>query len=144
SMTLPEQILEVVMRRPGLTDREISNDLRGTLAPQQPVNISAHALVVRGRLVRKKRHDGLIGNYPADGKVTAAPVVSRPRAGAHDDEALAEDRLKAVLEAWCGSAGWATQIAWAKQRGVDIEARRGDERWLIEVKGIGSRPEMRV
>ena len=32
----------------------------------------------------------------------------------------------------------------AGPRGTDIAACRGDERWIIEVKGRGSRPEMRV
>ena len=27
--------------------------------------------------------------------------------------------------------------------GIDIDAKRGKERWIIEVKGIGSRPQMR-
>ncbi len=34
--------------------------------------------------------------------------------------------------------------AWAKQPGVDIKAEREGRSWFIEVKGIGSRPQMRV
>lgn len=144
--SLPEQILELVGGLPGLTDREITNSLRGKSAPQQPVNIAARGLASRGRLVRKRRDDGLIGNYLSD---TAAKQVatsvskpSRVSEGKQDD--FAEDSLKAVLEQWLVEAGWSTEIAWTKQRGVDIHARRNNERWLIEVKGIGSRPEMRV
>lgn len=145
--SLPEQILELVGKLPGLTDREITNNLRGSSAPQQPINIAARGLASRGQLVRKRRDDGLIGNYLSD---TAAKQVvasvsnpSRVSEGKQDDK-FAEDRLKAVLEQWLAEAGWSTEIAWAKQRGVDIHARRNNERWLIEVKGIGSRPEMRV
>ena len=36
------------------------------------------------------------------------------------------------------------QVAWGRTPGIDIEAYRKEERWIIEVKGIGSRPQMRV
>ena len=36
------------------------------------------------------------------------------------------------------------KVAWGYIHGVDIEAVKGKQRWLIEVKGPGSRPEMRV
>jgi hypothetical protein len=42
--TLPEQILELIQKMPGLTDREITNNLRGRSAQQQPVNIAARGL----------------------------------------------------------------------------------------------------
>jgi hypothetical protein len=35
-------------------------------------------------------------------------------------------------------------LAWAKTRGIDLHARRGEERWIIEVKGSGSLDPMRV
>jgi len=62
----------------------------------------------------------------------------------HDVEALSEDELKQILEHWLQSTGWETQIAWGKTQGIDIDAKRGDERWIIEVKGPGSRQPMRV
>lgn len=142
--TLPEQILELIQKMPGLMDREITNNLRGRSAPQQPINIAAHRLEGRGRLIRKKRQDGLIGNFlPEAGKTVPMPKPDRPPK-APDGMDLAEDRLKEILEVWLTSAGWGTEIAWVKQRGTDIRAVRGNERWFIEVKGIGSRPEMRV
>lgn len=50
-----------------------------------------------------------------------------------------------MLQAHLNSQSWTILgIAWGKKRGVDIEAERGGPRWLIEVKGIGSRPQMRV
>ena len=39
---------------------------------------------------------------------------------------------------------WSTEIAWGKARGVAIVAQRDGVRWIIEVKGRGSRPQMRV
>lgn len=147
--TLAGQILELLGKNPGLTDREITNNLRGKSAPQQPTNITARGLAGRGQLIRRKRDDGLIGNYLPDATrqpSSATSAASKPLRHSHgrQDDEFAEDRLKEVLEQWLAATGWSTEIAWAKQRGVDIHARRNKERWLIEVKGIGSRPEMRV
>lgn len=141
--TLAEQILDLLSKMPGLTDREITNSLRGRSSPQQPVNIAARGLANRGMLVRRKRDDGLIGNFTTGAAIEPEQRQPRPSPVGETDN-LTEDRLKAVLENWLGASGWSTEIAWAKQRGVDIHAKRGTERWLIEVKGIGSRPEMRV
>jgi len=57
---------------------------------------------------------------------------------------LSEDRVKAILRDWLASEGWQSTIAWGHSQGPDILADRGQERWLIEVKGSGSRPQMRV
>ena len=48
------------------------------------------------------------------------------------------------IKRWLEADGWHTEIAWGKARGTDIVARRNGETWLIEAKGCGSRPEMRV
>lgn len=57
---------------------------------------------------------------------------------------LSEDELKGHLENWLSINGWSTKIAWGHARGVDIEATREGQKWLLEVKGIGSRQPMRV
>ncbi|MCX8026116.1 MAG: hypothetical protein N3A60_13025, partial [Thermanaerothrix sp.] len=87
--------------------------------------------------------DGRIGNYLAS---TLIPSEKRqpPPTTNHQPENLQEDTIKKALERWLKVNGWHTTIAWGKKRGVDIEAVRDDKRWVIEVKGIGSRPEMRV
>jgi hypothetical protein len=57
---------------------------------------------------------------------------------------FSEDQVKAILEHWLSAQGWSLDIAWAKTRGIDIHARRSNERWIIEVKGGGSLQAMRV
>lgn len=140
--TLPEQITELISKAPGLTDREITNALRGATAPQQPINIAARALVNKGILIRGKRDDGLIGNYLSGMVIPEARPTIKSATG--EDNHLSEDEAKEILRLWLESSGWSAQIAWGRARGIDIEARRGNERWVIEVKGIGSRSEMRV
>lgn len=59
-------------------------------------------------------------------------------------DALSEDALKKLLEAWLQSNGWRVAVAWGQTHGVDIQAAKNDEHWVIEVKGQGSRNAMRV
>ena len=150
-MTLPDEILRKIESDPGLTDRELTNALRGASSLQQPVNQACRALETQGRLTRRHRADGRIGNYPPtmteDQRLDAvvadevATGVEQTRDAAADP--LAEDVLKGVLKDWLESAGWDVAIAWGKSPGVDIVAERGEERWLIEVKGRGSSQPMR-
>jgi hypothetical protein len=141
--TLPKQILSLVVKSPGLTDREITNALRGVCAPQQPVNQAARSLESQGILVRLRRDDGLIGNYVTEKEV---PMVLRPDSSSvnHDAAGLSEDEIKKVLKVWLSEQGWSVKIAMGQARGIDIDATRGKERWIIEVKGTGKYPQMRV
>lgn len=139
---LPQLITELLGTTPGMTDREITSTLRGVSAPQQPINIAARDLAGKGIIVRQKRHDGLIGNYLLGQPIPEPRPVVVPKANGSNQ--LSEDELKEALRVWLAEAGWSTDIAWGCARGIDVEAKRGTERWVIEVKGIGSRPEMRV
>ncbi|MEB2320747.1 MAG: MarR family transcriptional regulator [Pseudomonadota bacterium] len=141
--TLPQELLRFVHSSPGLTDREITDALRGKLAPQQPVNIAARSLATRGQIVRRKRADGLIGNYPSDGLTQSAELEqTEPKAADLADQS--EDKLKHRIREWLTSDGWHVEVAWARDRGIDVRAFRDGKRWIIEVKGIGSLPAMRV
>ena len=140
--TLKDEILNLVRKSPGLTDREITNRLRGRAAPQQPINQAARQLEGAGVLKRTQREDGLMGNFPFDGAQRNQSPVRKPTT--RMDDSLSEDSLKEVLRRWLSSNGWDVRVAWRQTKGVDIQAEKGVERWLIEVKGRGSRPEMRV
>lgn len=141
--SLPDQILEAISKTPGMTDREITNLLRGRNAPQQPVNQSARALEAKGYLTRKKRADNLIGNFVGDTEVPTSASAPRSQPN-HDLDALSEDEIMKVLVDWLNKDGWNIEVAWGKMPGIDIDAKRGSERWIIEVKGPGSRSPMRV
>jgi len=141
--TLTKQILSLIVKSPGLTDREITNTLRGVGAPQQPINQAARSLESQGILVRLKREDGLIGNYVTEHKVPMVPRPS-PSRNNYDVAGLSEDEIKKVLKVWLSEQGWNVKIAMGQTPGIDIDATRGKERWIIEVKGTGSRPQMRV
>lgn len=139
-MTLADEIQQKLATDPGLTDRELADALRGAGAPQQAVNQTCRTLASRGLITRRSRADGRIGNFPNEPGVVTVPVPP-PEV---ETDALSEDALKGVLKAWLESDGWQVQIAWGRARGTDIVAERAGERWLIEVKGRGSRQAMRV
>lgn len=142
--TLNDEIIHAVQKTPGLTDRELTNVLRGRETPQQSINQAARILAGKGILLRKRRSDNLIGNYPSgrsrDQVTSKMPAVTAN----HDIDALSEDEVKKVLDSWLKLDGWETKIAWGNAQGIDIDARRGSERWIIEAKGPGPRQPMRV
>ncbi len=148
--TLKEHIAQLLAHSPGLTDREITDRLRGRDARQQPINAVCRELA-KGRLLdRRRRNDGLLGNYPTGVSSVAGSRSLRSRSSAVDTRArteagkLGEDEVKEALVQWLARDGWTSKVAWGRQRGIDIEATRGGERWIIEVKGCGSRDAMRV
>lgn len=58
---------------------------------------------------------------------------------------LCEDRVKQRLQKWLKADGWKiTEIKWGKSRGADIVASKQSKKWVIEVKGEGSRTQMRL
>lgn len=140
--TLAERVMAFIKERPGLTDREISDVMFGPRRPQQPVNSTCRTLVSRGQIERRRRPDGLIGNYPSGTADSQATPRDDPLRGAA--QALSEDRVKEILERWLRAQGWESKISWGRTHGIDVAATRGSEKWIIEAKGGGSRSEMRV
>lgn len=49
----------------------------------------------------------------------------------------AEDCLKRHVKDYLENDGWRVTVMWGKDRGVDVEAFKGAQRWLFEVKGRG-------
>lgn len=139
---LLEQVLEKVTASPGLTDREITDGLLGRKARVQRVNYAAHLLLQKGKIERHRRPDGRTGNYPA-GKMGRASLQMM-RNGLLPDSGnsvmnMSEEDVKRNVKKWLEADGWDVGVDWEHGRGIDIEAKRGNERWVIEAKGSGSR-----
>ncbi|MBT5356885.1 MAG: MarR family transcriptional regulator [Rhodospirillaceae bacterium] len=145
--TLKDSLAQVIAERPGRTDRELTDVLKGKDTAQQPVNIAARQLEADGVIIRRKRHDGLIGNYPGPENVIGSYASRKEPAAlpaSMNADTMSEDELKEHLVRWLEAEGWTTEVAWGRTRGIDIDARRGRERWIIEAKGCGSLQPMRV
>ena len=133
--TLKDEIRILLAETPGLTDREITNRLRGARVRHQPTTVVCGELIRGGELEQRTRDDGLTGNYPVG---SGTDAITGDRA-----DRLGEDEVKQALVRWLGCENWATSVAWGQQQGTDVEATRGNERWVIEAKGCGSRDQMR-
>jgi hypothetical protein len=164
-MALANRVVEEIERRPGISDRQLSEIIFGTPHRSTQINGECRHLENQGRLKRRKVGDAPVGNYPvrtppklkiafpppggrsglggSTGK-EAAPLPAPAPAAPVDGIVLSEDQLKKVLQGWLEAQGWIVKVAWAKTPGIDLLARRGDQRWIIEAKGSGSLDAMRV
>ena len=63
--TLTEQILVNIKRKPGLSDRQLTDIIKGKKEPQQTINATCRRLASKGKVIRSTRPDGRIGNFLA-------------------------------------------------------------------------------
>jgi hypothetical protein len=138
---LREKLLEKVKDLPGLTDREIADRLLGKKARVQSVNWAAHCLERRRLLERRRRPDGKIGNYAAG--VAVADTEERIIKEKPPVVQMSEDEVKRSVREWLEREGWSVIVNRNPGCGADIEARRGNGRWVIEARGSGSKNEIR-
>lgn len=145
-MTLKEQIMQYIIRFPGATDGDMEKHF-GKL--HQAINQTCRSLEKEGQLARRKNpeKDNLIGNYPISQPqphTPDVPLISSHSINATSESALQEETIKHILAKYLEQNGWTVQVAWGHSHGIDIDARKGPNRWIFEVKGPGSRQPMRV
>lgn len=139
---IENDILRLLLNNPGLTDRELADSIKGHGRSPQYINQICRALVSRHILVRKKRSDGLIGNWLLANHMESETLdLSKSLENA---EEISEKKIKRFLESYLISLDWKPRISWGSGHGIDIEARRGAEKWIIEVKGSGDYNPKRV
>lgn len=112
-----ERLIALVRERPGMTDRELTEILKDKREQTAQVNQEARLLEGRGILVRRRREDVLIGNYPGDHSMAASPHAPKP-AIKQTPERLSEDEIKEALAAWLTSRKWRVSVMWGSARGV--------------------------
>ncbi|MEW6219088.1 MAG: hypothetical protein AB1634_06070 [Thermodesulfobacteriota bacterium] len=125
--------------------RKIEAGQRWTVDEEQQLIDLAHQLFRWGGVPQNqvtKRADGRIGNFPS-GQLPALPLQEIAEKQIKAD-GLTEDQVKKAVDRWLRPEGWETKVQPGRERGIDIEAHRGGQRWIIEAKGSGSRPQMRV
>jgi hypothetical protein len=128
-------IIRLLKNHPGLSDRELTDAIRGRRESPQYTNQNCRELESRGIILRQKRDDGLIGNWLVDHE-SIETLIHKDQLDLKAEE-ISEKKIKIILENYLTSQGWSTEVAWGDNQGVDIEARRGKEHWVIEVKGSG-------
>jgi len=80
----------------------------------------------------------------ADANVSAQRQPRDEGAKEAEHNGLPEDEVKAILERYLNGSGWKTTVARGSEHGIDIDAFKDREHWVIEVKGCGSSNPMRV
>lgn len=128
--TIGERILEAIRHAP-LDDDQLARLLG--VSPRQSINQTARHLEAQGKLHRYTGPDGKIVNAIATGiAVSAPPPTPRPVG----NRLLTEDEVKSAVKDHLEAEGFTVQVAWGRERGVDLDARHRDgRRWLIEAKG---------
>jgi hypothetical protein len=133
---LEKDIIRLLEHNPGLSDKELAEAIQGRKSSIQYINQNCRRLESQNILIRKKRDDGLLGNWlnhNHHAQILLLQVESETRA-----VEISEKKIKQFLGKYLESNGWRYEIAWGNEPGIDIEARRGSERWIIQVKGSGS------
>lgn len=70
--------------------------------------------------------------------------VSVQRFGYAGELGVTEDAVKRSVSRALQADGWTVDVRWGHAHGIDIVAQRETERLVLEAKGEGSRPSMRV
>lgn len=109
---------------------------------RQQVNQTCRALEYEGLLTRQRGPSGKIVNRLTE--TVAQPPVPRSRSSMPSTPGtpITEDDVKAAVSHWLEAQGFEVAVAWGHDSGIDIEAKRGVERWVIEAKGTGAYDQM--
>ena len=137
-MTLKERILALLAAET-LDDDQIAARL-GVV--RQQVNQSCRAMEYDGLLTRQRGPSGKIVNRLTETGAQAPAPRSRSSAPSAPGTPITEDDVKAAVSHWLEAKGFEVAVAWGHDPGIDIEAKRGVERWVIEAKGTGSYDQM--
>ena len=130
---LTKNIVHTLELYPGLCDRELTEAIKGPKASPQYINQNCRLLASQGFLLRQVREDGLIGNFlKAESQANPDFRQTRDRENA---DIISEKKMKQILESYLIARGWETEIDWSSTHGIDIQAKRDLEKWIIEVKG---------
>lgn len=131
--TIAERIIDAI--RFGPLDDDVLAKRLG-VSQRQSINQVARRLEKQGSLRRLTGPDGKIVNALPDHTTPAPPQLLPTRAARGNEAAvLTEDEVKRAVVDELELAGFATQVAWGKTRGIDIDASHVDgRRYVIEAK----------
>jgi hypothetical protein len=137
-MTLKDRILALLAAE-SLDDDQLAARL-GVI--RQQVNQTCRAMEYDGLLTRQPGSNGKIVNRLTEAGAQPPLPRSRSSSPSAPGTPITEDDVKAALAIWLEAKGFEVAVAWGHDPGIDIEAQRGVERWVIEAKGTGSYDQM--
>jgi len=137
-MTLKQGILALLALET-LDDDELAARL-GVV--RQQVNQTCRAMEYEGLLTRLRGSSGKIVNRLTETGAQPPAPRSRSSPSSAPGTPITEDDVKAAVSDWLEAKGFDVAVAWGHDQGIDIEAKRGVERWVIEAKGTGGYDQM--
>jgi hypothetical protein len=149
SETWVARIVEALrLSRLPLDDDELARRLGAS--QRQTVNQACRRLEALGVIERYVGRDGKIVNHlletdagestTSTREAAAAPLpVTRPA-----KRLITEDEVKAAVKSRLETDGWIVKVARGRERGIDIQATRGDETLIVEAKGETANPPQQV
>lgn len=108
----------------------------------QQVNQACRQLTRDGKIHRTKGDDGIIQNRPSvrSGQNTDATPL-RAQVKSREMTPITEDEIKEAVKQYLEERGWRVDIAWGRDRGIDIQAFAGNNRLILEAKGEAPTPQ---
>jgi hypothetical protein len=137
-MTCREEVLaefEVLGRLTGRVDfapSEVLAQVRVAGSVYKDSTVRTHVvahMVEDGTLIRTSP-----GRYRLS-RLRHRHAESGPPTSVDRNERITEDAVKTAVAAWLEATGWTVDVRWGRTRGIDLDARRGAERLVIEAKG---------
>lgn len=141
--TLKERILALLDE----TTRSVDDDqIAARLSViRQAVNQACRQLQAQGRLIRAAGPTGKIINQRRADQQPNEPVPLSPSpVQAKPGTRLTEDEVKEAVRGFLVDQGYRVTVAWGRSRGADIDARREQERIIIEAKAEVANPPQQV
>jgi hypothetical protein len=133
---IKNDIILTLVGNPGLSDGELAQAIKGHVVSSKSINQICRSLESQRMLLRHKREDGLIGNWLI--KTSYPHKVFHQNKIENKSSDISDKKIKKILSNHLTSLGWDHEISWDISHGVDIEAKRGKNRWIIQVKGAES------
>jgi hypothetical protein len=96
----------------------------------------------RGRGPQGKIVNELLGGDRPPPEPRGELEVASRVPGAHP--AVSEDEVKQAVKEYLEAQGFSVVVAWGRERGIDLDARRGTDRWIVEAKGGAPRGPQQV
>lgn len=133
--SLADRILDLLSPGSALDDDELAAKL-GVI--RQHVNQTCNRMAKQGFVVREPGWRGKIVNRRTD-MPAPEPRLAPPAALG---DLIREDDVKQALKAHLETQGYEVTVMWGRERGIDIDARRPDNRLIVEAKGeAASQPQ---
>lgn len=96
-------------------------------------------------MVREAGRNGkLVNRLPKADEPSSPAVLDRPSIASAPGALLTEDEVKLAVKEHLEAQGYEVVVAWARTRGIDLDAHKPGSRVVVEAKGAVALPPQQV